>query len=217
MRSENLVISFPQWKEVLERDGGLTEELQASHKRAIYEYLHDCKQKRCCATVESVKEFLNQEREWGRQGLRWFFVEGKKAMSRDSVTHFASMNTLPPLAAEDLGGPEWERALIRTIRSRSLQWRTEQTYRQWCVRFARFVSPKDPREAEAEEVRAFLEDLAVRLRVAASTQKQALNAVVFLLREAGEAGTRGFLGFCACSSIEEGASSAYEDRMRKAF
>lgn len=184
MKSENSVISFPQWEEVLEQEGGLSEEGKASHKRAIYEYLHDCKQKGCCATVESAKGFLNQDREWCREGLRWFFIEGKKAMVHPETNHTVLPNSVPPLAESDMGGAEWERALIRTIRSRSLQWRTEQTYRQWCVRFARFVSPKDPREAEEAEVRAFLEDLAVRLRVAASTQKQALNAVVFLLREA---------------------------------
>ncbi len=184
MRSEDSVVNFPQWKEVLAQDGSLSENLRVHYMQGIGKFLGFCKQEGCCATVESVKEFLNGEREWCREGLRWFFIEGKKAMCRDHVAHSARTNPVPPLAASDLGGSEWERVLIRTIRARSLQWRTEQTYRGWCVRFARFVSPKDPREAGEGDVRAFLGDLATRLGVSASTQRQALNAVVFLLREA---------------------------------
>jgi hypothetical protein len=49
----------------------------------------------------------------------------------------------------------------------------EETYRAWARRFARFIAPRTPDAAGAEEVGAFLSDLAVRQRVAPSTQKQA--------------------------------------------
>jgi integron integrase len=58
--------------------------------------------------------------------------------------------------------------------------RTEQTYVGWIVRFIHYCDcrhPKDLGEAEA-----FLSHLAVDLRVSASTQNQALNALVFLYR-----------------------------------
>ena len=67
--------------------------------------------------------------------------------------------------------------------------RTEATYWQWIVRFLRFHKPptasgpaawRHPRELGAEEVRTFLTHLATAQRVAASTQNQALNALVFL-------------------------------------
>jgi integron integrase len=83
-----------------------------------------------------------------------------------------------------MGGSEWERVLVKAIRTRSLQWRTEQTYRQWCRRFARFIEPKEPMMAGEQDVRDFLGDLATRLRVSAATQRQALNALVFFIREA---------------------------------
>lgn len=90
----------------------------------------------------------------------------------------------PRPAAQDLGGPEWERALVKTMRVRGLLWRSEQAYRGWAQRFAAFLAPKTPEVAGAEEVGAFLTDLAVRTRASPSGQRQALNALVFLLQEA---------------------------------
>jgi integron integrase len=70
------------------------------------------------------------------------------------------------------------------VRSRGFLWRTEETYREWGRRFARFLAPRSPYAAEAGDVGAFLTELATGLRASPSSQKQALNAVVFLLREA---------------------------------
>ena len=61
--------------------------------------------------------------------------------------------------------------------------RTEQTYIQWIKRFIFFHQQRHPREMGAPEVKAFLTDLAVRHRVAASTQNQGLNALVFLYQK----------------------------------
>jgi site-specific recombinase XerD len=58
--------------------------------------------------------------------------------------------------------------------------RTEQTYRDWIKRFILFHGKRHPRDMGAIEVGSFLSDLAVRRHVAASTQNQALNALVFL-------------------------------------
>lgn len=91
---------------------------------------------------------------------------------------------MPTLAAEDLGGPEWEQALVLAIRKRGFLWRTERTYRDWGLRFAAFIAPRGMRTAAGPEVAAFLTDLAVKRRCSASTQKQALNALVFLMQEA---------------------------------
>jgi integron integrase len=77
----------------------------------------------------------------------------------------------------------WEAALIRTARARGLLWRTEETYRAWAWRFAEFLGERGPEVATRGDVEAFLEGLAVRARASASTQRQALNALVFLLRD----------------------------------
>ena len=77
-----------------------------------------------------------------------------------------------------------ERALISALRSAGYLWRTEETYRMWSARFARFLFPRSPYSAEATDVAAFLTTLAVEQRAMPSTQKQALNAIVFLLKQA---------------------------------
>jgi integrase len=54
---------------------------------------------------------------------------------------------------------------------------------QWIKRYIFFHQKRHPREMGATEIQAFLSDLAVRLNVAAFTQNQAMNALVFLYRE----------------------------------
>ena len=61
--------------------------------------------------------------------------------------------------------------------------RTEQAYVDWIRRFILFHEKRHPDEMGSEEVVAFLTSLAVASGVAASTQNQALNALVFLYRE----------------------------------
>ncbi len=91
---------------------------------------------------------------------------------------------VPPPAAADRGGADWERDLIAAARERGFLWRTEETYRMWGERFAKFVAPRSPYAAGAEEVGAFLTALAVEQRASPSSQRQALNALVFLIEEA---------------------------------
>ena len=121
------------------------------------------------------------------------------------------MTDVPTKGAADLGGPAWEQKMVRRIRSRHLAWKTETTYRHWARRWMRFVQnpeagghrlgvgTKDGPDSPApqgrggldveverltgEDLQAFLSHLAVKDRVSGATQKQALNAGVFLLRE----------------------------------
>jgi len=60
---------------------------------------------------------------------------------------------------------------------------TEKTYVHWVSRYIRYHGMRHPREMGAAEVQGFLEYLAVEEDVAASTQNQALNAIVFLYGE----------------------------------
>ena len=68
------------------------------------------------------------------------------------------------------------------MRFRRLAQRTEQTYADWIKRFIFFHGKRHPKEMGAAEVEAFLTHLAVQGKVSASTQNQALNALVFLYR-----------------------------------
>jgi integron integrase len=70
------------------------------------------------------------------------------------------------------------------IRRRHYSLRTEQSYVQWIRRFIYFSGRRHPRELGAPEVTGFLNHLARERNVAASTQNQALSALLFLYREA---------------------------------
>ena len=61
--------------------------------------------------------------------------------------------------------------------------RTEQAYIYWIGRYIRAWLPRHPRDLDGAAVEAFLTGLATRDRVAASTQNQALSALLFLYRE----------------------------------
>jgi integron integrase len=61
--------------------------------------------------------------------------------------------------------------------------RTEESYVHWIRRYTLFHNRRHPTEMGAPEVEAFLTHLAVKENVAASTQNQALSALLFLYRE----------------------------------
>ena len=68
------------------------------------------------------------------------------------------------------------------MRTRHYSKRTEQTYVQWIRRFIFFHKKRHPVEMGEGEVNQFLTHLAVKERVSASTQNQALCALLFLYR-----------------------------------
>ncbi len=68
------------------------------------------------------------------------------------------------------------------IRVRHYSYSTEKTYLDWIRRFIFFHKKRHPAEMAEPEVAAFLSHLAVTRNVAASTQNQALNALVFVYK-----------------------------------
>ena len=73
--------------------------------------------------------------------------------------------------------------LRMALRARHYSIRTEDTYVQWARRYILFHGKKHPSAMGAPEINAFLSDLAVERNVSASTQNQALSAILFLYRE----------------------------------
>ena len=72
--------------------------------------------------------------------------------------------------------------LREALRSRHYSRRTEETYCLWVKRFIYFHKIRHPAEMAEPEINAFLTHLAVKERVSASTQTQALSALLFLYR-----------------------------------
>jgi len=69
------------------------------------------------------------------------------------------------------------------IRTRHYSLRTEDTYLSWIKRFILFHGKRHPRDMGLQEVQQFLSHLAVAGHVAASTQSQALSAILFLYQQ----------------------------------
>jgi site-specific recombinase XerD len=69
------------------------------------------------------------------------------------------------------------------VSARHYSRRTEETYIAWIRRYILFHGKRHPAEMGAGEITQFLTDLAVHRKVAASTQNQALSALLFLYRE----------------------------------
>jgi len=72
--------------------------------------------------------------------------------------------------------------LREALRSRHYSRRTEQTYCHWVKRFIFFHKVRHPAEMAEPEINDFLTHLAVKEKVSASTQNQALSALLFLYR-----------------------------------
>jgi integron integrase len=93
-----------------------------------------------------------------------------------------------PDAPEAAWEPALQRALEEAFRLRHLSRRTEESYGHWIRRYLAFHRNRHPASMGKPQVEAFLSDLAVRCNVAASTQNQALAALVFLYKVVLERG-----------------------------
>ncbi len=90
-----------------------------------------------------------------------------------------------PLSAGGMqaGGPRLLEQVRGRLRLKHYSLRTEQAYLYWIRRYIRAYLPRHPRDLDGAAVEAFLTRLATRDHVAASTQNQALSALLFLYRE----------------------------------
>lgn len=74
-------------------------------------------------------------------------------------------------------------AIRQKMRLLHMSYFTEKTYINWVKRFIAYHAGKHPRQMGANEITEFLSYLATSEKVAASTQNQALNALVFLYKK----------------------------------
>jgi integron integrase len=93
----------------------------------------------------------------------------------NSPSHAAATGERP-------SGPKLLDQVRHSIRARHYSRRTENTYVHWIRRFIVFHNKLHPATMGAREIAAFLTELATRQHVSASTQNQALSALLFLYR-----------------------------------
>jgi integrase len=91
------------------------------------------------------------------------------------------MSSPDPITSQS--NPRLLTALRLQLRLGHYSQRTEQAYIGWVRRFVRFHGLRHPRELDERHVMQFLTALVEQRRVAASTQAQALAALLFLYRE----------------------------------
>lgn len=101
-----------------------------------------------------------------------------------TVAHILRENTPQRLEATVAKGgkPKLLDQMREALYSRHYSRRTEQTYCNWVKRFGHFHNVRHPAEMAEPEINVFLTRLAVKEKVAASTQNQALSALLFLYR-----------------------------------
>jgi integron integrase len=72
------------------------------------------------------------------------------------------------------------------VRMRNYSIRTEQTYLEWCGKFLRFHGCGSPEQLGEESVKVYMSYLALGKEVAVSTQRQALNSIMFMFKQVFE-------------------------------
>ncbi len=177
-------IVFVNWREMLNANEQLSPADKRAFEAAIAKYLDYCVLNGESVTVETAREFMSDgmrrklvpdDLQW-REALNWYFRQGGKRCSTKPLS-------VPSFGRADTGETKWESRMIERLRLQHYSWRTEQTYRDWARRFAAFVKDRELEQAGDEDLKRFLTHLAVELRVSVATQKQALNALVFLFTQ----------------------------------
>ncbi|NBW97843.1 MAG: integron integrase, partial [Planctomycetia bacterium] len=98
----------------------------------------------------------------------------------DEPREAPSSHIREPVPSVAPGPPRLLDQVREAIRVRHLARNTERAYVHWVKRFILFHGRRHPRDMAEREVQSFLTGLAVRDHVAASTQNQALAALLFL-------------------------------------
>lgn len=96
---------------------------------------------------------------------------------------------------------------VEVIHANQLAYNTEKTYVDWIYRFIFFHKKRHPKEMGGKEIREFLTFLGTEKKASASTQNQALNALVFLYKKVLNIPLDG-LG-CKYASIENHAPAVF--------
>ena len=139
---------------------------------------------------EALDNFLD---ELGRVKPPWQVQQAKEAVRmflyyRASQPHFPASSpyasgSTPRPSAEDIA--QWDMMfaeLRRIMRVKQLSPVTEKSYLGWLRQFRHWYNERPPQAVTSADVRNFLSFLAVERQVAAKTQNQAFNALLFFMR-----------------------------------
>jgi len=180
--------------------------LRASYVITLRWYLSFCARRHVPASFDSARAFMSMAiaakpnlDEWiyerWREAIRWFFRNGEQVDHRDEPELEPDDYMTLPAVVETVDEPQvkcmrlkraepaWRMQFLTVLRRRQMSYRTETTYSGWIQQFERFVGRNDLESLGVDAINHFMDHLARDRRVAAATQRQALNALVFLYRE----------------------------------
>ncbi|TVP75938.1 MAG: integron integrase [Puniceicoccaceae bacterium] len=203
-------LHFPRWAEVLEVSK-LPQQEQKSFKVTIRWYLSWCQQNSEQCTCENARKFVDwaqQEKnaqKWAvdrwKAAIQWFFLTGKAQQAgfgpvgslvggsngnqkrRAASLHsgYASLNDTDAERAR--AGNEDEASILDVMRRRGMALKTERNYLGWYRDFLKYSGLRRGIEMDAPKLKDYLSYLAMERQLAAATQKQALNALVFVAQQ----------------------------------
>lgn len=107
------------------------------------------------------------------------------SLPKNSKTHSTNRNASSPKVKPKHEGTDWTETfteLKNAIKVRHYSPKTLKTYSGWVRKFQTYTKSKDPLLISVDDVKSFLTWLAVKQGVAASSQNQAFNALLFLFR-----------------------------------
>ena len=111
-----------------------------------------------------------------------FNVKSLSRQGLQTINQSGSQSPTSALPASPLK-PRLLDQVRQAIRTRHYSYRTEKAYIHWIKRFIFFHDKRHPTEMGEAEIGRFLSSLATDSHVSASTQNQALNALLFLYRQ----------------------------------
>ncbi len=187
------IIHFPRWREVLEASE-LPERVREGYTVTLRWYLSWCWQHSQGCSVESARAFVawaaeeKQPHEWvlerWREAINWFFKNAKKQGGFPASTNARGLNDTDAERIEAIDDDE--RKILSVMRRRGMALKTERSYLRHYRSFMRKAGAKRGVGIEASDLKTYLNYLAMERAVASSTQKQALNALVFIAEQVFE-------------------------------
>ena len=199
------LLRFPRWAEVL-RDSDMPEDVKKSREITLRWYLGWCRKQGVGCSVDSAHAFVawaQREKnapswmvEQWKVAIRWYFLEGKRQAqpihvgksvekeiqeqsnaSRSKYDHSDSGEERLIAFSAD------EARILDLMRRRGMALRTERSYIRWYRDFLKQNGLGAGEQMTAASLKSYLSYLAMDRAVASSTQKSALNALVFIARE----------------------------------
>lgn len=186
-------ISFPRWAEAL--DGSdIPEEIRESYKVTLRWYLSWCRTWRKRCTIASAQAFMNwavaEKKPAGvtvarwREAMNWFFRTAKEQRGWVQSAEERGLNDTD--AERIVACDDDERRILAVMRHRGMALKTERSYLRHYRDFLSQRNFSGSAGLRADEIKAYLDYLAMDRSLSSSTQKGALNALIFIAEKVFE-------------------------------